>query len=758
MPNYDFKQLSPHDFELISRDVIQARDQIFLESFKTGKDDGIDFRHAGASGASIVQCKHYAESGLAKLLRDLSRESAKVAKLQPTRYILITSVALSPHNKTTIQNLFSIPLASGDILGKDDINNLLAEHPGVEMRHYKLWLASKAVLDRALHNASMVQSEFEVGRVYRDIKRYVSSDAYSRAQSMLNTDHVTIISGPPGVGKTTLAKMLLYYHTSEGYEAISILTDFKTARGRFHQGQKQIFYFDDFIGATFLGERAPEFTRNEDRAILDFIELIKDSPNARLVMTTREHILMQAIAASEKLKHSDLIDSRCVLEIRDYSLGQRAEILYNHIYFSDLPESYRTVLLNNRFYHEIVKHKKFTPRLIEWLSTFRRVKTVPPGQYATFIRGLLANPAEIWRHAYEHQISNAAHSLLLALYSVSGKAGPLTLERLFINLHGLRAQRYGFTTSPADWRNALTELNGSFIRPGMMIEVIDPSVLDMLNMVVQDDAPNALDMIEGAVRFEQAQRIWSVASTGAPAVMRHLIAEADRVAAAFERLLHVPTYVQVSGGIARVDHSIEIRVSLLLQAAEVLSSTSLAKVAVASMDKLLVDWAESPAEIIDGVELLAKVESSSVQFSAAKPETRKRIIFALGESVREGCTSDEFHGLLKAIRPDDMEPPLQHLLEAAAQNYRESHFRVELGACQSEAEYSTLERDLAAIAEFTGVDFEGPRHAVEQAQAEFIEQQEAYGDQQSDAWKELRHEQASTDRAIDNLFDSLRAS
>lgn len=169
MPNYDFKQLSPYDFELISRDVIQAREQIFLESFKTGKDDGIDFRHAGASGASIVQCKHYAESGLAKLLRDLSRESAKVAKLQPTRYILITSVALSPHNKTTIQNLFSIPLASADILGKDDINNLLAEHPGVEMRHYKLWLASKAVLDRALHNASMVQSEFEVERVYRDI-------------------------------------------------------------------------------------------------------------------------------------------------------------------------------------------------------------------------------------------------------------------------------------------------------------------------------------------------------------------------------------------------------------------------------------------------------------------------------------------------------------------------------------------------------------------------------------------------------------
>jgi DNA polymerase III delta prime subunit len=758
MPNYDFKQLSPHDFEVLSRDLIQARDQVFLESFKSGKDDGIDFRHASATGAIIVQCKHYAESGLARLLRDLTSEAGKVAKLRPTRYILVTSVGLSPHNKTAIQNMFGIPLSTGDILGKDDLNNLLSVHSDVENRHFKLWLASKAVLDRALHNASVVQSEFEVERVYSDIKRYVSSDAYPRAQNMLSNDHVAIISGPPGVGKTTLAKMLLYYFTSEGYEPISILTDFQTGRERFHQGRKQIFYFDDFIGATFLGERATAFTRNEDRAILDFIELIKGSPNARLVMTTREHILMQAIATSEKLKHSDLIGSRCVLEIRDYSLGQRAEILYNHVYFSDLPENYRTVLLTNRFYHEIVKHKKFNPRLIEWLSTFRRVKDVGPEQYADFVRGLLANPAEIWRHAYEHQISSAAHSLLLALYSVGGRIGPLTLERLFQNLHGLRAQRYGFATSPADWRSALAELNGSFIRPGVMIEVIDPSVLDMLNMVVLDDVPNALDMIEGAIRFEQVRRIWNFARADAPAVMRYLMAESDRVAVAFERLLHAPSYLKVSGGITRIDDSIETRVSLLLQVAEVLSSASLSKVAVASVEKLIADWNETPADIGDGVELLAKIESSSVQFNTAKPETRKRIIFALAASAREGCTSDEFHDLLKTIRPEEVDPPLHQLLEAAARNYRESHFRVELGECQSEVEYSTLERGLAAIAGFTNVDFEGPLHAVEEAQAEFIERQEAYADQQADDWKEMRHEQLDTDKTIDDLFDSLRCS
>jgi hypothetical protein len=44
MSNYDFRQLSPHDFEQLARDLIQARDGIFLESFKNGRDVGIDFR------------------------------------------------------------------------------------------------------------------------------------------------------------------------------------------------------------------------------------------------------------------------------------------------------------------------------------------------------------------------------------------------------------------------------------------------------------------------------------------------------------------------------------------------------------------------------------------------------------------------------------------------------------------------------------------------------------------------------------------
>ncbi|MBE8335767.1 restriction endonuclease, partial [Leptospira borgpetersenii] len=59
MPNYDFRTLSPLDFEDLVRDLLQAEEGMRLESFGPGADQGIDFRFASGAGAVIVQAKHY---------------------------------------------------------------------------------------------------------------------------------------------------------------------------------------------------------------------------------------------------------------------------------------------------------------------------------------------------------------------------------------------------------------------------------------------------------------------------------------------------------------------------------------------------------------------------------------------------------------------------------------------------------------------------------------------------------------------------
>ena len=102
--------------------------------------------------------------------------------------------------------------------------------------------------------------------------------------------------------------------------------------------------------------------------------------------TTREHIYSQATQKSERLREANLDDVRVIVRMSSYSFEEKARILYNHIYFSDIPAGHRSEVLRDNFFLEIVKHEKFNPRLIEWLSNHHRIRAVAKGDYRKFIK------------------------------------------------------------------------------------------------------------------------------------------------------------------------------------------------------------------------------------------------------------------------------------------------------------------------------------------------------------------------------------
>src|SRR4051812_8573220 len=103
---YDFVNLSPFDFEELVRDLLQVDLGVVLESFARGRDSGIDLRCAPSDGSSlVVQCKKYEPSSFAALLRDLVKvELPKVRRLAPHRYVVATSVRMTPARKQQIQD------------------------------------------------------------------------------------------------------------------------------------------------------------------------------------------------------------------------------------------------------------------------------------------------------------------------------------------------------------------------------------------------------------------------------------------------------------------------------------------------------------------------------------------------------------------------------------------------------------------------------------------------------------------------------
>lgn len=80
MPEYDFHTLSPMDFELLVRDLLQQRLEIELQAFGHGPDGGVDLRSSDNGKTTIVQCKHYSGSSFNDLKAAAKKKSLKWIK------------------------------------------------------------------------------------------------------------------------------------------------------------------------------------------------------------------------------------------------------------------------------------------------------------------------------------------------------------------------------------------------------------------------------------------------------------------------------------------------------------------------------------------------------------------------------------------------------------------------------------------------------------------------------------------------------
>src|SRR5688500_5967125 len=136
MPQYTFHTLSDADFEDLACDLIGVHLGVSFQSFAKGRDSGIDLLYgARVVGATIVQCKHYSRSTFAQLKAAIANEATKAKRIQPSRYIVVTSFPLTPNNKEDLLSLLT-PYCHGidDIYGASDLNSLLRQHPDIERR------------------------------------------------------------------------------------------------------------------------------------------------------------------------------------------------------------------------------------------------------------------------------------------------------------------------------------------------------------------------------------------------------------------------------------------------------------------------------------------------------------------------------------------------------------------------------------------------------------------------------------------------
>lgn len=481
MQNYDFQILQPNEFERLVRDLLQKKENVFVESFTHGRDDGIDLRYANCQGTKvIVQAKRY--SSYASLKSELKKEVEKIKKLNPTRYILATSVGLTPANKDEIIKIcYPFIKSSEDILGRDDLNNLLGQYPDVERQYYKLWLGSTTVLQEILDKRINTWSDIELEEIRREVSTYVMNDSFDRALSILKANKYLIISGIPGIGKTTLSRMLVNYLLAEGYEEFVKIYNINDAAQKLVSDRKQVYFYDDFLGSNTLSVTECGF----DIKLLAFIDLVKRQNNKLFILSTREYILVDALHKYEKLSLKNIEFSKCILDVSQYSESIRAEILYNHLSLANLPVEYINQILYRKNYLRIVKHKSFSPRIIEAFLNKKLHNVADPISYVEdFVRSF-DRPYAVWEGTFSSLGKIAQYALLIRCTMGSDKVFMtdwVTAVKYFICNNT--------TTKSLDWdemlwRESLKVMEGTFVlsqpyKTDFIVKFANPSVYDFL--------------------------------------------------------------------------------------------------------------------------------------------------------------------------------------------------------------------------------------------------------------------------------------
>lgn len=514
MRRYD--AFSPYDFEIFVADLLGADLGVRFETFARGPDRGIDLRYVskGTRRPHVVQCKHYARSSFSTLLVAAKREAKQLEKLKPkpSTYRFVTSRELTEGNKARLMSVLDPWVTrEQDVLGANDLETLLDQHPEVERRQVKLWLTGGTQLAALLRAGAIQRSQTLLEEIQSAMPRYVQSRVFSEARERFREQRVLVIAGIPGIGKTTLARMLLADAVVDGYEPIEVSSDIEEGWAALDDGVKQVFLYDDFLGRTALSER---FAKNEDRRLIDFMRRATRSPSSLFILTTREYILKQATELYERLSLEGLDSDRFLLELPNYTSLDRARIFANHVFHSPrLDKPFRRALLVERGYEQIIHHPNYNPRTIELITGLakRWDDTVAPDNYVEYALRTLERPTLIWKAAFEQELDDHGRALVLALVSLPRDISLGHLESAYVALcreRGLSLGNRAFERTLASLDDSLIQTfqdkNGGPTGRGIVVTPYDPSVIDFVVGFLRHSFEDVLELARACIFFEQA--------------------------------------------------------------------------------------------------------------------------------------------------------------------------------------------------------------------------------------------------------------
>ncbi len=509
---FEISNLNDYEFELICRDIMERLLDKRLYTFPRGRDGGIDICDSERNPKIIIQAKHYNKSKYYNLKRALDSELNKVKEKSPEQYYICTSLELTKSNKDEIVSMFYPYMTDiSFVIDSIEIQNFLEDETNKDIiqRHYKLWLSSTSVLSLINNQNVFIDCDELLLDIENHIKLFVETRSYHDAIKQLIQDGMIVITGAPGVGKSTLSKMLLFYFVSQGF-AVRYTTDNNIGNIKktlsLDPMRKEIVLLDDFLGQHYL-----KIKDSQPTEIKSLISFIKRNSNKKIILNSRITILNEAkeqfLAFNELMENHE--KSIYLIDLDDMTQLEKAKILYSHIYFNELPRVYFLNIKEDKNYFKIVAHKNYNPRIIEYVLKKRNYACISPDSFFAYIKSKLDNPEDVWRDEFQNRIEETDRTILYTVYSLTDTVIEKDLlERSF----DLILRNTSCDYSIRQFRASYLRLNGSLLKGVeekgyLKIGVVNPSVNDFLKNEISNNPNEQLQIIKNIDLIEPMIKI-----------------------------------------------------------------------------------------------------------------------------------------------------------------------------------------------------------------------------------------------------------
>ncbi|MDT2813281.1 nSTAND3 domain-containing NTPase [Vagococcus carniphilus] len=512
---FDYTMLNDYEFELLCRDIFQKfkgnKREYF--TFSAGRDGGIDI--CDKEKKEIIQVKHYSKSSTSSLMTSLNKELEKIKKIETIeKYYVMTSNSLTLRNKQDIVKIFKkYMLDTSHVWGKEDIDKFLADENNTDIvrKNFKLWLNATNVLELMLENDILVDSEELLDSIEKKKELYVDTKAFHDSLKIFEKYNALILLGAPGVGKSTISEMLLLYYVNKGYSIRYVSSNDigKIKQSLYEKSTSEVILLDDFLGQHYL--KLDDKQPNELKTLLS--KIIR-SKNKKIILNSRITIFNEAFYKSQIFQNTfenyDL--KKYTIDLNQITVLEKAKILYNHLYFNNIGKKYCKTIYYNKQYKEIINHKNYNPRIMEFVTNSRNLEFVEPNEYFSFIIGRLDNPEDVWKDEFENRLDKIDRIFMNTLYSLSDTK--VNKEVLKIAFNNRIKKLDNIDTTINNFETVLVRLTKSLLiqsyskkRKKIFISVLNPSINDYIQKSISLNPIELANIVNYSNYYEQISNI-----------------------------------------------------------------------------------------------------------------------------------------------------------------------------------------------------------------------------------------------------------